>query len=83
MTHAEADLLKKLEERLQFETLLTDISARFANLPADQIDGEIEEAQRSVCECLGLDLSSLWQWAGESPGLVTMTAISARTHIGA
>jgi len=73
MTHAEADLVIELEERLRFETLLTDISARFVNLPADQIDNEIEEAQRDVCECLGLDLSSLWQWSGESPGLVTLT----------
>ena len=43
MTRAEADLLTELEERLRFETLLTDISARFVNLPADQIDGEIKK----------------------------------------
>ena len=40
MTHAEADLVKELKERLRFETLLTDISAHFVNLPAEQIDGE-------------------------------------------
>jgi len=73
MTHSQADLLKELEERLQFETLLADISARFVNLPADQIDDEIEEAQRRVCECLGLDLSALWQWSVEAPGLLTLT----------
>ena len=43
MTHARADLLKGLEERLRFETLLADISARFVNLPADQFDGKIEK----------------------------------------
>ena len=43
MTRAEADLLKELEERLRFETLLADISARFVNLPADQIDGKIRK----------------------------------------
>lgn len=73
MAQSEADLLKELEERLRFETLLTDISARFVNLPADQIDGEIADAQRRVCECLGLDLSSLWQWSVETPGFVTLT----------
>jgi len=73
MPHSEADLLKELEERLQFETLLTDISARFVNLPADQIDSEIEEAQRRVCECLGLDLSTLWQLSTENPALITLT----------
>ena len=73
MAESEADLLKELEERLRFETLLAEISARFVNLPADQIDGEIEEAQRRVCECLGLDLSGLWQWSVETPRLITLT----------
>ena len=69
--HAE----KSLEERLQFETLLADTSARFVNLPSHQIDSAIEEAQRRVCECLGLDLSALWQWSVDAPGLLTMTHI--------
>jgi PAS domain S-box-containing protein len=73
MTQSEADLLKELEERLRSETLLAEISARFINLPADQIDGEIEEAQRRVCECLGLDLAALWQWSVETPRFLTLT----------
>jgi len=43
LTHAKADLLKELKERLRFETLLADISAQFVNLPADQIYGEINK----------------------------------------
>jgi hypothetical protein len=39
------------EERLRFETLLSDISARFINLPASQVDTAIEDAQRKACEC--------------------------------
>jgi PAS domain S-box-containing protein len=66
---------KSLEERLQFEMLLADISARFVNLPSDQINGAIEDAQRSVCEYLGLDLCALWQWSAEATGLLTMTHI--------
>jgi formate hydrogenlyase transcriptional activator len=73
MAQSEADLLRELEERLRFETLLADISARFVNLPADQIDGEIENAQRRICECLGLDLSSLWEWSDETSGFVRLT----------
>ena len=73
MAQSETDLPRELEERLRFETLLTDISARFVNLPADQIDGEIEDAQRRICECLGLDLSSLWQWSVETPAFLTLT----------
>jgi len=64
-----------LEERLQFEMLLADISARFVNLPSDSVDGAIEDAQRRVCECLGLDLCALWQWSVDAPGLLTLTHI--------
>jgi len=35
---------KSLEERLKFETLLAELSAHFINLPADQLDSEIESA---------------------------------------
>ena len=32
---------KALEERLRFESLLSDVSARFVRVPADRLDGEI------------------------------------------
>lgn len=73
MTRHKTDMKQELEERLRFEKLLTDISARFINLPAKQIDGAIEDAQRSICECLGVDLSSLWQWTDENPRTLTLT----------
>jgi hypothetical protein len=47
---------KSLEERLRFEALLTDISARFVNLPGNQVEFEIGDVQCRVCECLDLDL---------------------------
>ncbi|HXZ44205.1 MAG TPA: PAS domain S-box protein, partial [archaeon] len=65
----------ELQEHLRFETLLTDLSAHFVNLPSDQVDDEIEEAQRRVCEHLGLDASTLWQWLGEEPHLLTLTHV--------
>jgi PAS domain S-box-containing protein len=58
---------------LRFESLLTDISARYINLPVDQINACIEEDQRRICECLDLDLSSLWQWSGDSRRFLTIT----------
>lgn len=73
MKGTKADLLQELEERLRFETLLADISTRFINLPTDRIDSEIEEAQRRICKCLDLDLSTLWQESGERPAVVTLT----------
>ena len=59
--------------RRRFELLLTDISAQFVNLPTGQIDAQIEDAQRRICECLQVDLCSLWQWSDESPHFLTVT----------
>jgi PAS domain S-box-containing protein len=67
--HAE----EELREQLRFETLLAELSTRFVNLHADQVDESIEDAQRRVCECLGLDLSGLWQWGKETPRIFKMT----------
>ena len=47
---------REYEARLRFETLLSDISAHFINLPAHDVDNAIEDAQRQVCECLDLDI---------------------------
>ncbi len=66
-------LQSELEESLRFETLLIDLSARFVNVPADQVDSEIEDAQRRVCECLRLDASLLWQWSSPPSARLTLT----------
>jgi len=63
----------ELEERLRFETLLTEISGRFVNVPADRVDGEMEGAQRRICELLDLDRSTLWQVSGKGPVSVVLT----------
>lgn len=39
-----------VDDRLHFESLVADVSARFVNLPADQVDAEIEAAQRQIVE---------------------------------
>jgi formate hydrogenlyase transcriptional activator len=75
MAQSEADRQKDLEERLAFETLLADLSSRFVNLPAEQIDRAVEEAQRRICECLGLDLSALWQGSMWDPYNFTLTHV--------
>jgi PAS domain S-box-containing protein len=54
-------------------TLTADLSSKFINLPAGEVDREIEDAQRRVCECLGLDLSALWQWTDETPRDLRLT----------
>ncbi len=65
-----------LRERLAFEELLSEITSEFVNLPADQIDGKIQETQRRVCEFLDVDLSSLWQSASlDKPQLSRLTHV--------
>jgi PAS domain S-box-containing protein len=66
---------KALGERLQFEMLLAEISARFANVPAEQIDSEIKGAQRRICEFLNLDRSSLGLVPEREPGALLLTHI--------
>ncbi len=47
-----------LAERLAFEQLLGDLSAHFADLPADRVVPEIADATRRLLEFLGFDRSS-------------------------
>jgi len=62
-----------LEERLRFEILLSDLSSQFVNLPGDQLDRQIDNALCQVCDCLRLDMSTLWQWSPDDPYLLTLT----------
>ena len=65
----------EMEERLKFEMLLVEISGRFVNVPADQVDGEIRGAQRRMCEFLDLDRSSLGQVSEREPGVLPLTHV--------
>ena len=58
--------------------LLTDISWRFTGLAPGDVDREILDAQRKICDALGLDLSALWQWLPENQGLITITHLYRR-----
>ena len=58
-------LATSLEKRLQFETLLADISTRFVNLPADKIDMEIETMLQRITEALSIDRCSVAQFTDD------------------
>jgi PAS domain S-box-containing protein len=74
---------EQLEKQLAFEMLLAEISGRFVNLRADQVDGQILDAQRRICELLGLDIVALWQSSGGSPGALTPTHVYTREGLQA
>lgn len=50
-----------LAARLQFETLLAELSAKFINLPTLQVDREIEQSLRSLADFLEIDRGRIWQ----------------------
>jgi hypothetical protein len=54
-----------LEELLAFERLLSDLSARFANVAVDQVVAEIESALKQLLEFLGFDRSAFWEFVDE------------------
>lgn len=68
-------------ERKRFETMLVELSSRFVNLDPADVDGEIEDAQRRVCQHLDLELSALWQLLPGKPGLLRMSHLY-RPHGG-
>ncbi len=60
-----------MESRLEFETLISDLSSTFINLPPDKVGQAIEDAQCRVCNALGVDLSALWE--GTAAAVVPFT----------
>jgi PAS domain S-box-containing protein len=71
------DATEELQSLLEFETLLSDLSSRFINLPPEQLDPAIEDVQRRVCEVLGVDLSALWEGTADGPGGFVLTCFYA------
>jgi len=57
-------------EGLRFEAMLSRLSATFINLPADQVDGQIERGLRWIVEFLGIERSSLAQFSEDGGDLV-------------
>lgn len=53
--------LTEVEEIYQFETMLSNLSTQFVELPADQIDRKIEEGLKFIAEVLRIDRCSVAQ----------------------
>jgi signal transduction histidine kinase len=58
-----------LEERLRFETLLSELSAGLIHLPAGGIDAALARALQQVAMFLGVDRGSLDVYPGGEPGI--------------
>jgi PAS domain S-box-containing protein len=78
MIPTNASLRGELEARLRVETLIADLSSKFVNLPSGELDREIEESQRRICELLNLDRSTLWQVSETAPETLFLTHVHRR-----
>ena len=54
-----ANIQAELEDRLRFETVLAELSARFVKLPPERVDQEIEDALRRLVAALQVDRTAL------------------------
>jgi PAS domain S-box-containing protein len=82
MKEVEQILSQEVEERLQFEALMSELSARFIHVPPHELDGAIEDAQRRLCETLGLDRSALFQRSDEAAEKLLLTHLYQRPGAG-
>jgi signal transduction histidine kinase len=60
---------EELGEQQRFATLVADLSAVFARVPASDVDQEINDGLRYVAECLGVDRSSLLEFSADQTEL--------------
>jgi formate hydrogenlyase transcriptional activator len=68
------------EELLAFERMLADLSARFANVPVEQVETEIKIAQVLLREFLGFDRSNFGEFAQD--GSLIVLSSSASDDVG-
>ncbi|PKN28748.1 MAG: Fis family transcriptional regulator [Deltaproteobacteria bacterium HGW-Deltaproteobacteria-21] len=54
---------KELEQEMEYERLLSEVSMMFAHLPAKEVDGEIKEVIRRVADMFELDRGSFMQYS--------------------
>jgi len=52
-----------------FETFLASLSTRFTGLPGNRVDTEIERALRDLCEFLGTDRATLFEFSVDTASL--------------
>ena len=58
-----------MEERLRFETLLADLSTRFVNIPADEIDAQIVDNLKHIAQVLEIDRCSVAEYNSDKTKL--------------
>lgn len=60
---------QRIDELLRFETLLSDLSAAFINLPSAKVSREIEHGLQEIILLLGLDRATLMEFSEDGSQL--------------
>ena len=71
----------EMADRSRFESLMIEITSRFANVRMGEVDAAIQEAQRLLCESLGLDRSALFQYSEGEAGPLLRTHVYQRSDL--
>jgi len=58
-----------LEDRLRFETLLAELSAKLIHVEAGGMDAALESALRRMIDVLGMDRGNLDEYLDDAPGI--------------
>jgi transcriptional regulator with GAF, ATPase, and Fis domain len=66
---SEQTIHREHENRLKFEKLLTELSATFVKIPAEELDDKVEEVLQSIGEMLGFDRVNFVQYMKETKQL--------------
>src|SRR3954468_17577014 len=64
-----------VDERLAFERLLADLSSRFANVPGNNLEVEIEDALARLLDFLGFDRSTFFEF-GDGGSIVVLCSMA-------
>src|SRR5688572_22373181 len=64
-----------IASRVEFESLIADLSSRFVNMPPEEVDRGIEDALDRACTVLGVDFAALWQWSLTDPEQISPTHV--------
>jgi PAS domain S-box-containing protein len=60
-----------IQERLQFQSLIAKLSAKFINLPVNKINSQIKDGLKQIAQLLELDRSSFFQYSEEKEDYIS------------
>ena len=70
--------LENLQKQLEFEQLISALSAEFVNLPAGQVNQQIKQSLKQLVDYLGVDRSTFFRLSKDRKELITICGHSIK-----